>query len=206
MKPNARFAKLADDVSLEKTVAALEAHGMTAMVVENGHAAKQKVLELILEGAEVFTMSSETLAQIGLAAAVNESGKYDSVRKKLMAMDIKTQGAEMRKLGAAPDYAVGSVQAVTEDGHVFIASNTGSQLGAYAYGAAHVIWVVGAQKVVKDDTEALWRIHEYVFPLEDERAQKAYGMHSGVNKILIINKEIMPKRATVILVKEKLGF
>ena len=42
--------------------------------------------------------------------------------------------------------------------------------------------------------------------LEDVRAQKAYGVRSGVNKILIINKEVVPDRIVVILVKEKLGF
>lgn len=206
MNPNERFAQLADDTTLEKTIAALEANGMTAMVVENGQAAKEKALAMISEGAEVFTMSSETLAQIGLAVAVNESGEYDSVRKKLAAMDRAKQGKEMNALGAAPDWTVGSVHAVTEDGHAFIASNTGSQIGAYAYGAAHVIWVIGAQKVVKDDAVALERINEYTLPLEKERIRKLYNRESEVSKLLIVNKEKTPNRITVILVKEKLGF
>ena len=112
----------------------------------------------------------------------------------------------MAKLGAAPDWVVSSVHAVTEDGHLLIASNTGSQLSAEVYSGGKVIFVVGAQKIVKDNIEGLGRIYEYVLPLEDARAQKAYGIHSNVSKILIINKEIMPERITVILVKEKLGF
>ncbi len=206
MKPNERFAKLADNATLEKTVAALQANGLTAVVVENGAEAKQKVLALIPQGAEVFTMSSETLLAIGLAPEINESGQYISVRKRLTAMDRATQAKEMNALGAVPDWTVGSVHAVTEDGHVFIASNTGSQLGAYAYGAGHVIWVVGVQKVVKDDAEAFQRIYEYTLPLEKERIRKLYNRESDVSKLLVVNTEKIPGRIAVVLVKEKLGF
>ena len=38
------------------------------------------------------------------------------------------------------------------------------------------------------------------------RAQAAYGIHSAVNKVLIINGEIIPERITVVLVDEVLGF
>src|SRR5439155_4351247 len=41
---------------------------------------------------------------------------------------------------------------------------------------------------------------------EDARAQAAYGIHSAVNKILIINREIVPERITVDLIDEVLGF
>jgi len=151
-------------------------------------------------------MTSQTTEVINLAKEINESKRYNSVRNKLMAMDRNTQGREMAKLGSSPEFVVGSVQAVTEDGQLLIASATGSQLSAEAYGGGKVIFVVGTQKIVKDTTEGLRRIYEYSYPLEDERAQKAYGMRSSVSKILIINKEIMPDRITVILVKENLGF
>ena len=54
--------------------------------------------------------------------------------------------------------------------------------------------------------EALRRIDEYALPLEEARAQAAYGRHTGVNKILIINRELTPGRITVVLVDEVLGF
>ena len=59
---------------------------------------------------------------------------------------------------------------------------------------------------MSDLDEGLRRIDEYAFPLEDARAQAAYGIHSGVNKVLIINREIAPGRITVVLVDEVLGF
>ena len=121
-------------------------------------------------------------------------------------MDRRTQGDEIRRLGAAPDVMLGSVHAVTETGSLVVASMSGSQLGPYVSGAGRVILVVGAQKVVADLEEGLRRIEEYVLPLEDARAQAAYGVSSGVNKVLVINREFMPGRITVVIVDEVLGF
>lgn len=197
---NEEFGQLAADERVVKTARALQANNIQAVIVENGQEAKEKVLELIPAGAEIMCMSSVTLDAIGLS-------ELDTVKKQLMAMDRATQGREMRKLGSAPDWTVGSVQAVTEDGQVVVASNSGSQLPAYAYGAGRVIWVVGVQKIVANLDAALKRINEYVLPLESERVKIAYGMDkSNVSKLLVINKEIAPDRITVILVKEKLGF
>jgi hypothetical protein len=202
------FEVLADEATLAKTVAALKTNGIEALVVENGAAAKVKVLEMIPLGAEVMNMTSVTLDTIGLPAELNESGRYDAVRPKLMKMDRATQGRAMQELGAAPEWTVGSVHAVTQDGKVVVASNTGSQLPAYAYGSGHVIWVVGAQKIVTDLDAAMKRIYDYVLPLESERANKAYNMSRGsfVSKLLIVNREIALGRMTMIIVKEKLGF
>ena len=206
MKPNEKYGQLATDEAIQKTSQALKENNIKVEVAENGEEAKRRVLELLPGRAEVFTMTSQTLEAIGLDKEINESGKYNAVRPKLMAMDFKTQAREMAKLGAAPDWVVASAHAVTEDGHLLIASNTGSQLSSEAYAGEKIIFVVGAQKIVKDTAEGLKRIYEYSFPLEDERARQAYGMPSAVNKILIINKEAMPDRIFVFLVKEKLGF
>lgn len=198
---------LADEITINKTIGALKENGIDASVVATGAEAKEKVFSIIPKGAEVMTMSSVTLDTIGLTQEINGSDRYQPVRNKLYSMDRETQRVAMLKLGAAPEWTVGSVHAVTEDGHILIASNTGSQLPAYVYGSAHVIWIVGTQKIVANVDEGLRRIDEYILPLESERAHNAYGVAgSAVNKLLIINKEVAPGRLTVILVKEKLGF
>ena len=212
LTPNSAWANLASDDQIERTAAALEANGMRAIVVDTGDEARHQVFQLLPAGAQVLTMTSRTLETIGVAEEINEpsdvaeSRRYDAVRPRLLQMDRKTQGPEMRRLGASPDYAVGSVHAVTERGEVFIASASGSQLAAYVFGAGAVIWVVGSQKIVPDRDAAFKRIYEYSYPREDERAFEAYGMHSGVNKVVVINREFMPGRITVILVKQELGF
>ena len=202
-----KWKQLINKESIDKTIESLKANGIDAQFVSTAEDAKKKVLEILPEGVEVMNMTSVTLDTIGLPKQLNESGKYNSVRNKLSSMNRATQGTEMQKLGAAPEWTVGSVHAVTEDGHILIASNTGSQLSAYVGGSPNVIWVVGAQKIVKNTDEGIKRIYEYVLPLEAERARKAYGAPgSNVSKLLIVNKEIKPGRITVILVNEKLGF
>ncbi|OGE30983.1 hypothetical protein A2631_04860 [Candidatus Daviesbacteria bacterium RIFCSPHIGHO2_01_FULL_44_29] len=196
---------LATQESLDKTIAALKDHGITTVVVENAAEAKEKVFSLVPKGAEVMTMTSVTLETIGITNEINHSDKYSLARTKLMDPEVDT--SEKQKLGAAPDFCLGSVHAVTEDGRVLVASNTGSQLPAYAYGSPHVVWVVGTQKIVKDVNAAMKRLEEYTLPLESERARKAYGVEgSAINKLLIINKEINPSRITLIFVKENLGY
>lgn len=203
----ASWDKLASAQTIQNTAKALKQNGIEVTIVNGGKEAKRKALEFIPEGSEVMTMTSVTLDTIGLSEEINKTdGKFKPVRDKLYAMNRNTQAQEMNRLGAAPQVAVGSVHAVTEDGHALIASATGSQLPAYVYSAGKIIWVVGSQKIVKNTNEGMKRIYEYVFPLEDARAKKAYGMGSGVNKLLIVNKEITPGRVKLILVKEKLGF
>jgi hypothetical protein len=206
LNPNQEFSKLASDEQIERTAKALEANGIHTVIAENGEEAKRIFFELIPDGAEVFLGASVTLETLGIKDVIDKSGRFEAVRPKMFAMDRATQGREIRKLGGSPDYAAGSVHAVTEDGQVLIASNTGSQLGPYASGAGKVIWVVGAQKLVRDLDEGMRRIYEYDLPLETEHMQQLYKMGTNVNKMLIVNREIRPGRITMIIVKEELGY
>lgn len=202
-----KWNTLATEKTVQKTIESLQSRNINGIFVQNGEEAKKKVLELIPQGAEVMTNTSVTLDSLGISQEINESGKYNAVKPKLFSMDRKTQGLEMNKLGAAPEWAIGSVHAVTQEGNVIIASNGGSQLPGYAYGSAHVIWIVGTHKIVSDLDEGIKRIYDYSLPLESERAKKAYGVDgSNVSKMLIINKEIIPQRMTLIFVNEILGY
>jgi hypothetical protein len=206
LAPNREFERLASDEQIERTAKALEANNIRTLIAENNEEAKRMFFELVPEGSEIFLGASITLETLGIKEEIDKSGRFDALRPKMFAMDRATQGREIRKLGGAPDYAAGSVHAVTEDGQVLIVSNTGSQLGPYAYGAGNVIWVVGAQKIVKDLNEGLQRIYEYCLPREKVHMKQLYNAGTGVNKILIVNKEFRPNRITMIIVKEELGF
>jgi hypothetical protein len=202
-----QYNTVASDETIKTTIAALEANGFKATVVEDGEAAKKAALDILPKGAEVMTATSRTLETVGLVDAINQSGDYDAVYPKLAAMyGDPSKKREQRKIGTAPDYIVGSIHALTQDGHALIASNTGSQLPAYTYGAGQVIWVVGAQKIVKDLAEAEDRLNKHVFPLENERAKVAYGGPTSINKLLQYRKEGTPDRVQIIIAKESLGF
>jgi L-lactate utilization protein LutC len=199
------FARPVDEGELAVAAAALEQHGISVEVVDTLDAAREAVLAKIPEGASVITNTSVTLQETGIAAAINESGRYDSVRKRIMALGPNPQAQEMNTIRAQAAYALGSVHAVTSDGVLVLASATGSQLASYAFGTAHVILVVGAQKLVPDLPAAYERIYEHCVELEDARAMAAYGQHSSVGKMLEIHQE-RPGRIHVVLVRQVVGF
>ena len=203
---NMDFAELANDEQIERAAQALRANGIHTIIAADRDEARKAFFSLVPEGAEVFLGASVTLEELGIKDEIDKSGRFDAVRPKMHALDRKTQGREIRKLGSAPEFAAGSVQAVTEDGQVIIASNTGSQLGPYASGAGKVIWVVGAQKIVKDVDEGLRRLSEYALPLEEVHMRQLYNAPTATSKILIVNREVRPERITMIIVKDKLGF
>jgi hypothetical protein len=190
---------------IELVAEAMRSHGIEAIVVDTAADARAAVLSMVPEGAEVHSGKSKTIEDLGLFAEIMESGRYDAIRPKLYKMDRETQGREMRKLGAAPDFELGSVHAVTEDGALVAASATGNQLAAYAGGAGRLILVVGSQKIVQNLDAALARIRDVVFPYEDARVHQMMGVGTKLAKVLITYEEWIKGRTTVVLVREPIG-
>jgi LUD domain len=200
-----RFTTLPDEQTLAATVVALEEHGFSVEVVDDLDGAREAVIAGIPEGSSVMTNTSVTLQETGIADAIDGGGPYESARNRMMALDFATQLQEMKAIAGQPEYALGSVHAVTRDGTLVIASASGSQLASYAWGAANVVFVVGAQKLVAGLEEAHERIVEHSLPLEDSRAYAAYGQNSRVGKILEIHQED-PGRIHVVLIRQQIGF
>jgi hypothetical protein len=200
------FSRVAGRERVSAVAGALQRNGVACTIVDSGEEARNVVRSILPVGSEVYNNTSRTLEVIGVAEDIERSGQYQALRPRLYRMDREMQGREMRQLSASPDWVVGSVHALTEDGSLLIASASGSQLGPIASGAGQVVLVIGAQKIVADLATGFRRIYEYSFPLEDLRARQAYGVPSGVNNVLVINKVVVPGRVTAILVNEPLGF
>jgi hypothetical protein len=203
--PNLEFERPADRGALERAKEGLTGRGFLAVIADDRDHARSLALESIPDGAEVHVALSETLRELGITDEIDESGRYESVRSKLSGFDRVTQRREMAKLGAAPDYILGSAHAVTEGGEIVVGSGSGSQLGAYAYSGGQVILVVGHQKIVRDLNEGLRRLREYSLPKEFMRMQALGFPGSILAKTLIIHHE-PSSRISVILVPATLGF
>ena len=200
------YAATASDEAIDRAKVALERNGFNVKIVNTPEDARAEVLSRIPKGSDVFTGTSATLSESGLDTELNDSGNYDSARQRYVPLMQEGKVLEAKQVGSASDYAVGSVHAITEDGEVVIASASGSQLPNYVYGANHVIWVAGAQKVVKDLSEAVHRLETHTLPLENIRAQKAYGAPSSIRKLLIYRNENKPGRITIVLIKQSIGY
>jgi hypothetical protein len=200
-----RFTTPASEQTLQDVATALAERNLKTVVVDTGADARRAVLEMIPEGAEVHSGKSKTLEDIGLFHEFQDSGRYDFVRTRMFAMDRATQGREIRKLTAAPDYMVNSAQAITEEGVIVVASASASQVGPLASGAGRVIFVVGSQKIVRDLDAAYERILEHVLPYEDSRVFEAMGVHTFLARLLLLEREWQADRTTMVLVREPVG-
>jgi hypothetical protein len=201
-----RFTTLPDEPTLAATVAALEEHGFSAEVAGDLDAARHAVLARIPAGASEVTNTSVRLDQTGIADAINDgAGRRDPARNKMFALDFATQAQQVTAIGGQPGYALGSVHAITRDGTLVIASAPGSQLASDAWGAANVILVAGAHKLVPTLAAAHERICTRSLPQEDARAQAAYGQHSQAGRIPEIHTEL-PGRIHVVLIRQPVGY
>jgi len=198
------FAMPADDEALSRAAKGLRERNYVAHVVDTVADARALVRDLLPRDKAIFTANSETLRHSGLLADIDDGEDFVSVRAQLAGIDP----ADMRRqvtMGATPDVIVGSVHAVTEDGVLVATSASGSQLGPYAAGAEKVIWVVGGQKVVPDLDTALRRVRTYSYPREHAR-WRAQGFETFMGKTLIMEREYLANRATVVLIRDAIGF
>src|SRR5712692_791142 len=200
------FARPASEAMLQTVAERLRERNFEAIIVATGTDAKVAVMERIPDGAEIHSGKSKTLEDIGVFAELMGSDRYDFVRKRTSKMDRKTQAREIRKLGAAPDVMLGSVQALTEGGQLVVASASGSQIGPYASGAGTLILVVGSQKIVPDLDTAIRRITDHVQPYEDARLREQMGIGTKLARILIVERDSSPGLTTVVLVRGPVGF
>lgn len=204
--PDPRYSAVVDPARAERAAAALEAHGFQVVRALDRASARRAVLDRLPSGAAVFDFTSKTLEALELNSDALAKAGYRVLRPSMMQALQGGHPEEARRIASAPDFALGSVHAITEQGQLIVASASGSQLPAYAYGAGQVLWVAGTQKIVPTLEDGLRRLERYAYPLEDARARVAYGRGSAVAKVLILNREYVPGRATVILTPEALGF
>jgi len=203
-----KYDTLASKGAIKKVMDAVKQRGLTAELVDTKEDALRRLQELIPKGAEIMTGSSTTFNQIGFTDLLI-SGKHPWKNWKDIILSEKDRAKQMelRRKSVMSEYFLGSVHAIAETGEMVTASASGSQLPAYIFTSNNVIWVAGTQKIVPTLPDAIKRVEEYVFPLEDARMKKEGAAGSTIGKLLIFKKEINPARKlTLILVNEKLGF
>ena len=199
------FAVPASEETIQRVAQRIRERNIEVVVVDDGDQARKVVLERLPEGAEVHSAKSQTLRNAGIFDTIHDESRYDALRPRYLKMDRKTQAREIRKLIAAPDFMLGSVNAITEEGILVVTSAAAGQMGPYASSAGKVILVVGSQKIVPDLETALRRIHDYLLPWEDTQVRQVLNMGSFIGKTLLIEREWVDGRMTVILVRQPIG-
>ncbi len=201
------YDQLASKKTVEKTIKAVKSRGINVEFLNTKEEALERIKALIPAGAEIMTGGSTTLEQVGFVELL-KSGKHkwNNLKDKLLAEKDEAKQSELRKKSVTSDYFLGSVHAVAETGEILTASASGSQLPSYAFSSNNVIWIVGTQKIVPTLEEGFKRVRNYCFPLEDKRMKSIGYPGSTIGKILLFEREILPRKITLIFVNEKLGF
>jgi hypothetical protein len=203
------FDKPASPAAVQNVLRATRGRNILSELVANKEQALARIKAIIPDGASVMTGGSITLREIGLTALLKSGAHpWKNLKTDIAAEADPIKEKRLRRAATLADFFLGSVHAITEDGQVFIASNSGSQLPAYAYSSPNIIWVAGVQKIVKDFEAARTRVYEYVLPLEDKRQKENGEKGSQINKLLIFEREKDGSDRTVrlILINEVIGF
>ena len=141
------FTDVATDVQITKTTDALTKNGYLPEVVKTKADALTKIKELIPSGVSVMNGSSQTLEQIGFVEYLKEGAHgWNNLHENILKETEPEKQAKLRKESVLSDFYLGSVHALTENGEMIIASNTGSQLPHIVFTSQQVIFVVGGQK------------------------------------------------------------
>ncbi|MBX0295979.1 lactate utilization protein [Haloarcula nitratireducens] len=195
------------DEELDAAVENLRSRGFDVVVVEDGDAALAELRERIPAGASVMDGHSTTLEEIGFMDYLMEGDHdWENRHAEVYGIDDDAERQRARREAQASDYFLGSVNAVAATGELVAADASGSRIGAYPFAAENLLLVAGTNKIVDDLDAALDRLEDVAYPLEDARAEDAYGTGSMIGKQLIYRQEAEEGRTTLVLAKESLGY
>ena len=204
---DAELDRLPDDETVEETVANLEERGFDVIVVDDADEALTAVKSQIPDGVSVMNGHSTTLEEIGFDEFLSEGDhEWESLPDRIWGIDDDAERQTARRESQTADYFLGGINAVAQTGELVAADLSGSRIGAYPFAAGNVVIVTGANKVVPTLSDAFDRLESVAYPLENERAQEAYGAESAIAKQLVYRRETEEGRTTVVLVREQLGY
>ncbi|KAF9972957.1 hypothetical protein BGZ73_003850 [Actinomortierella ambigua] len=206
---NAKYLKTVDASRVATAKAALEKNGFGVHLVKDRVEAFNKIYDLIPEGASVATAHSTTLEELGFINYLSD-GKHPwkNIKDAIFAEKDKEKQQELRRtLGGVPDAFLTSVVAVTEDGHLLTGDQVGNRVGILIHGSKQAIVVVGSNKIVKDDAEAMVRLKSHVLPAVDAYTRKVFGFPKiTVGNVATVFISFPAQRIQVVIIDESLGF
>jgi L-lactate utilization protein LutB len=202
-----RWSRVPDEATIERTVRAIDGRNVRVVQAATADKARNALLGLIPDGAEVMNGSSTTLNELGYEQLLKENPKgWRDYHAAITAENDDQKREALRRRGVAADWYLSGVQAIAETGQLVACDKTGSRTGAWPYGAGHLVLVSGVNKIVPTLQEALDRCWQYALPVEQQRAKRVYGTSSEIGKIVILEKEMARDRVTLILINERLGY
>jgi hypothetical protein len=203
----ARWNRMPSEAGVAETASAVGKRGVRVIRVRDRSEALGALTRIVPRGAEVMNGSSTTLIEIGFEAllASGNAGWVD-LHGRITAENDDRKRGELRRKAVAAEYFFSGANAIAMTGEIVACDRTGSRVGAWPFAAGHLVIVAGTNKIVPSLDDALRRVREYAFPLENARAKHAYGTPSRIGKCVILANEEVEGRVTLVLVGESLGY
>ncbi|MFB1063189.1 lactate utilization protein [Natrinema sp. H-ect4] len=204
---DATLDELPTEEAVETAAENLEANGFEVVVADSTEEALETIQSQIPAGASVMNGHSTTLEEIGFADYLSEGDhEWESLADEIWSIDDDAKRQAARREAQTADYFLGGINAISQTGELVAADRSGSRIGAYPFAASNVVIVSGVNKIVPTLDDALDRLESVAYPLENERAQEAYGVDSAIAKELIFRQELEEGRTTVVLIRDQLGY
>ena len=159
-----------------RVVNALKSRNMDAYYVETKEEAVAKALELMPKGSTISWGGTMSVAEAGLMDAIR-NGDYTLYDRDQA--ETAKEREEMMHQAFFADFFLGSTNAVSEDGVLVNIDGVANRVAAYAYGPKNVLLIVGMNKVVKTQEDALHRARNEAAPINAQRFQKETPCVSG---------------------------
>lgn len=160
----------------------------------------------------------------GGTMSVKEIGGFDAIRNGdyvLLDRDLADTPEEKEKIQRdifSADYFLTSSNAITEDGILVNMDGNSNRVSAIAFGPAHVIVIVGINKIVKSEEDARRRTRNVAAPINAQRfpldtpCKKTGTCYDCKSHDTICCQELITRysrhdgRIKVIIVNDTLGF
>ena len=201
-----RFDRNPDEETIETVVSNVEDRNVAVHVFDDGERAREHLRDQIPDGAEVMDGHSTTLEEIGFTDDLEDADGFEYLGNRIGEIDDDEERSRARREATTADVFVDSVNAIAESGELLGANALGNAVGAWPFGAETLLLVGSTNKIVDDWETAVERVREFAYPLEDARAQEAYGQGSVVGKLVSLEYERVDDRTQLVLIDEPHGF
>ncbi len=202
-----KWSRMPSDEEVARTIEAIEKRGVKVIQAGSGQHALEILKTIIPLGATVMSGSSTTLIEIGYEDFIKKGqSKWNDLHDTILSENDDEKRYELRRKSVTADYFISGANAIAQSGEIIACDKSGSRVGAWPFAASHLILVSGINKIASTLEDALQRVWQYAYPLEDARAKKVYGTPSQIGKCVILANENTEGRVTLVLISESLGY
>lgn len=210
---------------VQKTADNLRKNGFEVQILDHASDVVPVLREIIPDGAVVAHGGSMSLAECGVMELLR-SGPYQYLDRDRAGITPEERLECMRQ-ALLSDVYLASANALIESGMIYNVDGNGNRTAATLYGPKKVIYVVGVNKIVPDFDAAVSRVKKIACPANTMRlACKTYCAEKGecvscisggniengcgntsiCNDHVLIRRNNVPGRVTVLLVMESIGY